>query len=79
LKRYFNWLIPPAIDLSIREGCSIRERQHKLAISFTLGERSGGLLVPIPGGILAKIRRNFELMNEALKRECDRRDCNPDR
>lgn len=44
----------------------------KNTILFTHGERFRGLLVPFMGGIFKKAEQGFELMNEALKRECEK-------
>jgi hypothetical protein len=39
---------------------------------FIHGENFSGFLVPLMGGALDKTKAGFELMNEALKRECER-------
>jgi hypothetical protein len=39
---------------------------------FIHGEKFSGLLVPLMGGALKKTKEGFRLMNEALKRECER-------
>lgn len=39
---------------------------------FVHGESFIGLLVPLMGGALTKTKMGFELMNEALKRECEK-------
>ncbi len=38
---------------------------------FIHGENFSGFLVPFVSGILGKTKVGFELMNEALKRECE--------
>ena len=38
---------------------------------FIHGEKFSGILVPLMGGTLSKTREGFQLMNEALKRECE--------
>jgi hypothetical protein len=39
---------------------------------FIHGEKFSGLLVPLMGGVLEKTKEGFQLMNEALKRECEK-------
>jgi hypothetical protein len=39
---------------------------------FIHGERFSGILVPFMGGALSKTKEGFQLMNEALKRECEK-------
>ncbi|MBD1398879.1 SRPBCC domain-containing protein [Pontibacter sp. JH31] len=39
---------------------------------FIHGEKFSGLLVPLMGGVLSKTEKGFQLMNEALKRECEK-------
>lgn len=39
---------------------------------FIHGEKFGGFLVPFMSGMLKKTQEGFELMNEALKQECER-------
>jgi hypothetical protein len=38
---------------------------------FIHGERFSGILVPLFGGILKKSKQGFELMNAALKKQCE--------
>ncbi len=38
---------------------------------FIHGESFSGILVPLLGGMLKKTRNGFQLMNEALKKECE--------
>lgn len=42
------------------------------ATRFVHGEKFSGFLVPLMGGTLDKTKVGFELMNEALKRECEK-------
>ena len=39
---------------------------------FVHGENFGGILIPLMGKVLKKTKVGFELMNEALKKECER-------
>ncbi|WP_299705874.1 SRPBCC domain-containing protein [uncultured Pontibacter sp.] len=39
---------------------------------FIHGEKFSGILVSLMGGALNKTKEGFQLMNEALKRECER-------
>lgn len=39
---------------------------------FVHGEKFSGILVPLMGGALNKTKAGFQLMNEALKRECEK-------
>ncbi len=40
---------------------------------FIHGEKFSGLLVPLVGKMLDKTKKGFQLMNEAIKNECERK------
>jgi hypothetical protein len=40
---------------------------------FIQGEKFSGLLVPLVGKMLDKTQKGFQLMNESIKKECERK------
>ncbi|MEX0812069.1 MAG: SRPBCC domain-containing protein [Chitinophagales bacterium] len=48
------------------------EKQGEKQTRFVHGENFSGFLVPLMGGILKDTKKGFELMNEALKGECEK-------
>jgi hypothetical protein len=40
---------------------------------FIHGEKFSGLLVPLVGKMLDKTKKGFQLMNESIKNECERK------
>jgi hypothetical protein len=40
---------------------------------FIHGEKFSGLLVPLVGKMLDKTQKGFQLMNESIKNECERK------
>jgi len=51
----------------------ILEFLEKDKTQFIHGEKFSGLLVPLVGKMLAKTQNGFQLMNESLKNECERK------
>jgi hypothetical protein len=39
---------------------------------FIHGEKFSGLLVPLVGKMLDKTQKGFQLMNESIKKECEK-------
>lgn len=51
----------------------ILESLDKDITKFIQGEKFSGLLVPLAGKILDKTQKGFQLMNESIKNECERK------
>jgi hypothetical protein len=51
----------------------ILELQENDKTKFIHGEKFSGLLVPLLGKILDKTHKGFQLMNESIKKECERK------
>lgn len=50
----------------------ILERINENQTKFIHGENFSGILVALMGGALDKTKKGFELMNQALKNECEK-------
>ena len=51
----------------------ILESVDKDITKFIHGEKFSGLLVPLVGKMLDKTQKGFQLMNESIKNECERK------
>ena len=51
----------------------ILESVDKDITKFIHGEKFSGLLVPLVGKILDKTQKGFQLMNESIKKECEKK------
>jgi hypothetical protein len=51
----------------------ILESLDKDITKFIQGEKFSGLLVPLVGKMLDKTQKGFQLMNESIKNECERK------
>jgi hypothetical protein len=51
----------------------ILESLDKEITKFIQGEKFSGLLVPFVGKMLDKTQKGFQLMNESIKNECERK------
>jgi hypothetical protein len=51
----------------------ILESVDKDITKFIHGEKFSGLLVPLVGKMLDKTQKGFQLMNESIKKECERK------
>ncbi len=51
----------------------ILEYLDKDITKFIQGENFSGLLVPLVGKMLDKTQKGFQLMNESIKKECERK------
>jgi len=51
----------------------ILESLDKDITKFIQGEKFSGLLVPLVGKMLDKTQKGFQLMNESIKKECERK------
>jgi hypothetical protein len=51
----------------------ILEYLNKDKTKFIHGEKFSGLLVPLVGKMLDKTQKGFQLMNESIKNECERK------
>ncbi len=51
----------------------ILESVDKDITKFIHGEKFSGLLVPFVGKMLDKTQKGFQLMNESIKKECERK------
>jgi len=51
----------------------ILEHLDKDKTKFIHGEKFSGLLVPLLGKMLDKTQKGFQLMNESIKNECERK------
>jgi hypothetical protein len=51
----------------------ILESLDKEITKFIQGEKFSGLLVPFVGKMLDKTQKGFQLMNESIKKECERK------
>ena len=51
----------------------ILESLKKDQTKFIHGEKFSGLLVPLVGKMLDKTQKGFQLMNESIKNECERK------
>jgi len=51
----------------------ILEFQENDITKFIQGEKFSGLLVPFVGKMLDKTQKGFQLMNESIKKECERK------
>ena len=49
------------------------ESLDKEITKFIQGEKFSGLLVPFVGKMLDKTQKGFQLMNESIKKECERK------
>lgn len=49
----------------------VDEIDHSTTL-FTHGENFSGVLVALMGGMLDKTKEGFEIMNEAIKKQCER-------
>tara|TARA_R100000278_G_C5377313_1_gene131182 strand:- start:53 stop:310 length:258 start_codon:yes stop_codon:yes gene_type:complete len=51
----------------------ILEKETDDSTRFIHGEKFSGILVSLMGKTLDKTKEGFEIMNEAIKRECERK------
>ena len=51
----------------------ILEYLDKDITKFIQGEKFSGLLIPLVGKMLDKTKKGFQLMNESIKNECERK------
>ena len=51
----------------------ILEYLNKDKTKFIQGEKFSGLLIPLVGKMLDKTKKGFQLMNESIKNECERK------
>ena len=72
-KKEFRWkgrlFIPGLFD---GEHYFILIRKNDTTTRFVHGEKFSGILVGVFGGVLEKTLKGFEMMNDALKTECEK-------
>jgi hypothetical protein len=73
-KKEFRWKGKLGINgIFDGEHYFILELQENDKTKFIHGEKFSGLLVPLLGKILDKTHKGFQLMNESIKKECERK------